>query len=389
MANKPNKRGFGHLRRLPSKRWQASYVGPDLARHNSPTTFATKGDAEAWLGAERNLVASGRWESPVAGMQTRTASSFSSYARRWLADRPLKPRTRDGYEHLLERYLLPVFGDRSLASITPSQVRVWWAGLNPSTPTVNARAYALLQAVLNTALADEEISANPCRIKSASNAPRAREIRPATVAELDTIVATLPEHSRAIALLCSWCALRIGEVLELRRKDVDLTRGTVCVDRSVAWVKGGPVAGAPTSAAGRRTVAIPPHVVPDAGFVGSESFHYTAVPEGGTQSQATVAISVRSVTPPAPTLTAPGRRVRPRSRVEHVLGQARRARQVLSESRRGLRPAHCPTRGLRLARLGATGALVIDETIYLSPADTGSSFGGSGDKYVYNFRSPA
>src|SRR6478736_173253 len=138
VANKPNKRGFGHLRRLPSKRWQASYVGPDLARHNSPTTFATKGDAEAWLGAERNLVASGRWESPVSRMQTRTASSFSSYARRWLQDRPLKPRTKDGYEHLLERYLLPVFGDRQLASITPSQVRVWWAGLNQSTPTVNA-----------------------------------------------------------------------------------------------------------------------------------------------------------------------------------------------------------------------------------------------------------
>jgi integrase len=265
VANKPNKRGFGHLRRLPSKRWQASYVGPDLARHNSPTTFATKGDAEAWLGAERNLVASGRWESPVSRMQTRTASSFSSYARRWLQDRPLKPRTKDGYEHLLERYLLPVFGDRQLASITPSQVRVWWAGLNQSTPTVNARAYALLKAVLNTAVADEEISANPCRIRSASSAPRAREIRPATVAELDTIVATLPENRRAIALLCSWCALRIGEVLELRRKDIDLARATVRVDRSVAWVKGRPVVGAPKSAAGRRTVTIPPHVVPAIG----------------------------------------------------------------------------------------------------------------------------
>jgi hypothetical protein len=27
------RRGFGYIRRLPSKRYQASYTGPDLARH--------------------------------------------------------------------------------------------------------------------------------------------------------------------------------------------------------------------------------------------------------------------------------------------------------------------------------------------------------------------
>jgi hypothetical protein len=38
VANRPNKRGFGHLLRLPSKRWQASYVGPDLADENGSGT---------------------------------------------------------------------------------------------------------------------------------------------------------------------------------------------------------------------------------------------------------------------------------------------------------------------------------------------------------------
>lgn len=31
MAGKANHRGFGHVRKLPSKRYQASYIGPDLA----------------------------------------------------------------------------------------------------------------------------------------------------------------------------------------------------------------------------------------------------------------------------------------------------------------------------------------------------------------------
>ncbi|MER7071939.1 tyrosine-type recombinase/integrase [Terrabacter sp. NPDC000476] len=211
---------------------------------------------------ERHLITSGSWQSPRARREARVATEFEAYARRWLQDRRLKPRTKDGYEHLLDRYLAPAFGQRLLAAITPSDVRHWWAEMDPSTPTVNARAYALLKAVLNTAVADEEIAANPCRIKSAASTPRVREVRPASVAELETIVATLPEKRRAVALLCSWCALRIGEVLELRRKDIDLDRATVRIERSVAWVKGKPVVGAPKSAAGRRTVTIPPHVIP-------------------------------------------------------------------------------------------------------------------------------
>ena len=144
-------------------------------------------------------------------------------------------------------------------------MRRWWAQLDGLTPTVNARAYALLKAILNTAVADDEIVANPCRIRSATAVPRAREIRPATLDELALIVAALPDNRRAVALLCSWCALRIGEVLELRRKDVDLHHAVVHVDRSVAWVSGRPVVGSPKSAAGRRAVAVPPHVLPSLG----------------------------------------------------------------------------------------------------------------------------
>lgn len=261
MAGRANKRGFGYLRRLPSKRWQASYVGPDLNRHTAPSTFHAKGDAEAWLGGEQHLISTGSWRPPGSRGEVRE-SAFRVYASIWLRDRPLKPRTRDGYNHLLDRYLLPTFGTMPLPMITPNQVRHWWAGLEPSTPSVNARAYALLKAILNTAVSDEEIVANPCRIKSASSAPRARTVRPASLEELRVIVEALPENRRAIALLCSWCALRIGEVLELRRKDIDIDRGTIRVERSVARVRGGAVVGTPKSAAGRRSVTVPPHVVP-------------------------------------------------------------------------------------------------------------------------------
>ncbi len=262
MAGKSGHRGFGYVRRLPSRRFQASYVGPDLVRHAAPSTFATKGDAEAWLVAERALMSGAQWSPPAGRAAARGDGQFGAYAASWLSERSVKARTRDGYQHLLDRYLLPAFGGVEMRDLTPVMVRRWWASLDPETPTVNARAYALLKAVLNTAVADEAISANPCRIKSASSAPTIKEIRPASVQELEVLVQALPENRRAIALLCSWCALRIGEALELRRKDVDLDRQAVSIERSVAWVRGRPIVGSPKSAAGRRRVSVPPHVLP-------------------------------------------------------------------------------------------------------------------------------
>jgi integrase len=263
VVGKANHRGFGYLRRMSSNRWQASYQGPDMGRHNAPRTFDSKGDAEAWLAVERGLISSGKWSPPAFRRRGGSESvTFETYSRVWLRDRRLKPRTREGYEHLLQRYLLPEFGNVPLVQLTPAMVRAWWGSVDEGTPTINARAYALLKAILNTAVADEEIVANPCRIRSATSVPRAREIRPATLEELNVIVRKMPENRRAAVLLCSWCALRIGEVLELRRKDVDLKRGLVHVQRSVAWVGGRPAVGSPKSSAGRRGVAIPPHIVP-------------------------------------------------------------------------------------------------------------------------------
>lgn len=46
--------GFGRLRQLPSKRWQADYTGTDILLHRAPSTFMTEDDAVAWLAAERS-----------------------------------------------------------------------------------------------------------------------------------------------------------------------------------------------------------------------------------------------------------------------------------------------------------------------------------------------
>jgi hypothetical protein len=65
MAGQPNRRGWGWIRRLPSEKWQASYVGPDTVRHTAPTTFTAKMDGERWLSDERRLIERDEWTPPA------------------------------------------------------------------------------------------------------------------------------------------------------------------------------------------------------------------------------------------------------------------------------------------------------------------------------------
>lgn len=262
MAGKADHRGFGHLRRLPSKRWQASYVGPDSIRHLAPSTFETKQDAESWLAAEHKLISSGEWTAPaVRRASAASPSRFGAYAENWLDDRALKPRTRAHYRELLDRLILPTFRDVSLKAITPQSVRQWHAATAGGTPTLQAHAYALLRTIMNTAVSDDLIAANPCRIRGAGQSSRAHKIKPATLDELTKLVAAMPERYRLMTLLAAWCGLRFGELVELRRKDIDVTNGVIHVRRGFVRAEKQKLIGTPKSEAGIRDVTIPPHLM--------------------------------------------------------------------------------------------------------------------------------
>jgi integrase len=72
----------------------------------------------------------------------------------------------------------------------------------------------------------------------------------------------MPERLQLMVLLGSWCALRFGETIELRRHDIDLSTEVIRVRRAVARVGGEFIVGPPKSDAGSRDVAIPPHLIP-------------------------------------------------------------------------------------------------------------------------------
>jgi integrase len=246
-------KGSGQIDLLASGRWRARYVDQDGHLVSAPVTFDAKIDAAGWLSSRAN-------DEPEPGRPEDV--TLREFATAWVSERDLKPRTRAHYDVLLDRMILPGLGARRLSKITVDQVHRWHASLDATTPTMRAHAYGLLRTIMQNAWQRDLIPANPCRLRGAGSTRPAHQTQPATVAELDTIRAAMPERYRAMVDLAAWCALRYGEVTELRRADVDLTRKVVHVRRGVVRVGSEFVVGDPKSHAGVRSVSIPPHLLP-------------------------------------------------------------------------------------------------------------------------------
>src|SRR3954451_12077384 len=251
------RRSFGTIRRLPSGRYQARYPGPDGRLRTAPDTFESRPDAARFLAAVETDMQRGLWSDPKTGDTT-----LRVYADAWLTERrvrgrPLAPRTVDTYRHSLDMWILPFLGEMPLRTITPAVIRRWHAEVAASTGTTATRqAYALLRAILNTAVADDAIGRNPCRIRGAGQ-PHTPERPLIDPVDVEGAAAAMPAGLEATVLLALWAHLRIGEVLGLQRGDIDLEGGTLAVQRQVVEVRGrGPVVLEPKMGS-RRVVHLP------------------------------------------------------------------------------------------------------------------------------------
>ena len=72
-----------------------------------------------------------------------------------------------------------------------------------------------------------------------------------SIAEVDALVGAMPAQWCIAVELAAWCHLRVGEVLGLERRDVDLLHGAVRVERTANDVNGRLYLGPPKTAAGK------------------------------------------------------------------------------------------------------------------------------------------
>jgi len=266
MATSKGRRRFGNVRKLPSGRHQARYLGPDGIERTAPHTFETPKQAEKWLTIVESEIIKGDWAAPEAGEVL-----LGEYGPKWIAERKLAPRTRENYEDLFRLRIRPYLAELALGAIRPQTIRTWRSQLlKGGCPEPQAvKAYSLLRAILNTAVKEDEIiRQNPCRIKGYDRYHTPE--RPiATVTQVYKLADAMPARFRALILVAAFSGLRWGELAALRRSDVDLAAGVVRVPRKLAALRDRMEFGPPKSDAGNRSVTLPaaalkalrPHIV--------------------------------------------------------------------------------------------------------------------------------
>ncbi len=117
----------------------------------------------------------GEWRDPEAG-----SVNFRVYSEKWVDERDLEVLSADLYRYLLDHHILPTFGESDLDEITAPRVREWRAERLRTTgaKTATAKAYRLLKSIMETAVDDDLIKRNPCRIKGAGKEKAAERASP-------------------------------------------------------------------------------------------------------------------------------------------------------------------------------------------------------------------
>jgi len=147
----------------------------------------------------------------------------------------LKLSTQRGYRMVLGKHVLPYFGQRRLCDITKLDVQQFVAdkfrqGL--AWQTVR-NAWIVLSSVLDAAVDYSYLNSNPARgVKFPVQGLR-KEPRILNSEALEKLLKQLREPYRSMVILAALTGLRVGELLALRWRMVDLTAGTIRISESV------------------------------------------------------------------------------------------------------------------------------------------------------------
>jgi len=147
----------------------------------------------------------------------------------------LKPTSVRYYGLQIRCHLQPVFGEVKLRDITRPEIQRHLAEKRKagfSGSSVHGMRTALGK-VLQAAVDWNYIENNPARgIRLGDRSPR-EERAYLTPDQVSTLLASLPEPCRTLVVIAALTGLRIGELLALRWKNIDLTSGSIRVRETV------------------------------------------------------------------------------------------------------------------------------------------------------------
>ncbi len=272
VEGRSSRRTRGSVDKNRSGNWQVRYTDPN-GKRRAAGTYRRKEDADQALARVLNAIENGTWtvldQAQTDGLDPKKVtllqvSGIYLDTRVNRQGRKLSPNTFREYPRLL-RTVAPELVDQPVRGITAADIERWWARASKDTPAQASKTYSHIKTVLNYALKRKWIRENPCDIEGAGTYRPAIPADIPTESQVQLMLDLADEPMRTIVALAAYCALRKGEILELRRKDFQSqetpegeTWWYVSVSRGVVWDgETNPIVGPPKTRSSVRTIAIP------------------------------------------------------------------------------------------------------------------------------------
>ena len=235
----------GSMRQRGKDSWNLRvFVGWDpVAKQRSyleRTVRGTRREASTALAA---LVLEAERLSPGAPRQ----GTVGALCEEWLAHATssLSPRTVVSTRGYLDHAILPALGHVQAARLTAADLDRFYRRLlevggpkGPYAPATVQRVHGIIRRALGQGVRWGWISHNPAIDASPPRVPH-RELRPPTPEEVVSLFATAQSRDPALAaylLLAASTGARRGELIALRRDDIDLSTGMLAIERGIVRV---------------------------------------------------------------------------------------------------------------------------------------------------------
>lgn len=235
--------------------YRVRYRTPDN-RQTDKRGFTTKRDAELFANTVEVAKVRGEYVAPAIGKTT-----IGALGPAWLNRQSghLKPASYRAYESAWTTHIRPRWKDTPIASIKFSDVSSWLSDLGGHRGAETVRnVHKVLSAILDDAVRDRMLAANPARGIKLPKRPPARQVY-LTKNQLDCL-ADESGCYRALVLLLGVGGLRWGEAAALQVGAVDFLRRRVNLTRNAATVNGTAVVGTLKNHK-NRTLALPGFVI--------------------------------------------------------------------------------------------------------------------------------
>ena len=241
-------------------KWLIQYRYTDWQRKRRKSTkrgFATKREAEEWL---RNFLITQKADFDM---------KFEDFWKMYCADMEtrLREHTMRTKKYIVELKILPYFGNKRVNDITAADIRQWQnelikMGYSPNyLKTINNQ----LSAIFNYAVRYYDLKSNPCAKAGSMGKSKAEEMDFWTGEEFRKFIDSVMNKrlSYMAFMTLYWTGMRMGELLALNPKDVDLEKRTISITKSYQRLGKKDVITPPKTPKSKRVITIPEFLAAD------------------------------------------------------------------------------------------------------------------------------